>query len=263
MDPSSTSLAISHIALHKYVKVRLILLVVIPHTWPLDIEQVANMFIHAHGAQVLAILTATVLSTSLAASTQTSLANSTYYNPILPGWHSDPSCVQVNGTFFCATSTFQSFPGLPIYASKDLVNWRHVSNAWNRDDQLPGINLQTPDQQLGMFAPNLRYHDDHFYMTCVYAGVNTTTQIIGTIFNTSNPYDDDAWSRPFVWDAPERTIDPDLFWDDDGKTYLTWSGIVQQTIDLSTGYLSDTYSIWNGSTGVWAEGPHIYKKDGY
>lgn len=48
--------------------------------------------------------------------------NSTYYNPILPGWHSDPSCINVNDTYYCATSTFEAFPGLPIYASKDLIN---------------------------------------------------------------------------------------------------------------------------------------------
>lgn len=192
-----------------------------------------------------------------------STTNSTYYNPVLSGWHSDPSCIHVKDTYYCATSTFDAFPGLPIYASKDLINWKHISNAWNREEQLPGIGLQTKDQQDGMFAPNLRFHDGLFYMTCVYAGINTTSQINGTIFTTSDPFDDNAWSVPFVWEAPYRTIDPDLFWDDDGTAYLTWSGIKQQTIDLSTGTLSEMTSIWNGSIGVHAEGPHLYKKDGY
>jgi beta-xylosidase len=190
-------------------------------------------------------------------------SNSTYYNPVLSGWHSDPSCIHVGDTYYCATSTFDAFPGMPIYASKDLINWKHISNTWNREEQLPGINLQTPEQQSGMFAPNLRYHDGFFYVTCVYAGINTTSQINGTIFTTENPFDDTAWSVPFVWEAPYRTIDPDLFWDDDGTAYLTWSGVQQQTIDLSTGTLSNMTSIWNGSTGIHAEGPHIYKKDGY
>jgi beta-xylosidase len=83
--------------------------------------------------------------------------NSTYYNPILAGWNSDPSCVHVGDTYYCATSTFDAFPGLPIHASKDLINWKHISNAWNREEQLPGINLQTKDQQSGMFAPNLSF----------------------------------------------------------------------------------------------------------
>jgi hypothetical protein len=189
--------------------------------------------------------------------------NSTYYNPILAGWNSDPSCVHVGDTYYCATSTFDAFPGLPIYASEDLTNWKHISNAWNRKEQLPGINLQTKDQQSGMFAPNLRFHNGLFYMTCVYTGVNTTSEINGTIFTTPDPFDDEAWSVPFVWEAPFRTIDPDLFWDDDGTAYLTWSGIKQQTIDLPTGTLSHMTSIWNGSIGVHAEAPHIYKKDGY
>ena len=189
--------------------------------------------------------------------------NSTYYNPILPGWHSDPSCINVNNTYYCATSTFEAFPGLPIYASKDLINWKHISNAWNRKAQLPGINLETPQQQAGMFAPNLRHHNGLFYLTCVYAGINTTSEINGTIFTTPDPYNDSAWSLPFVWEAPNRTIDPDLFFDDDGATYLTWSGIGLQTLDLANGELSEIESIWNGSSGTFTEGPHLYKKDGY
>jgi hypothetical protein len=189
--------------------------------------------------------------------------NSTYYNPILPGWHSDPSCINVNNTFYCATSSFQSFPGLPIYASKDLTNWKHVSNAWNRKDQLPGINLESPGQQGGMFAPNLRYHDGLFYLTNVYVGIDTPSEINGTIFTTADPYNDSAWSIPFVWENPPRTIDPDLFWDDDGTAFLSWSGVGLQTIDLVSGELAEIKSIWNGTSGAFAEGPHIYRKDGY
>jgi beta-xylosidase len=110
--------------------------------------------------------------------------------------------VHVGDTYYCATSTFDAFPGLPVYASKDLVNWKHISNAWNRKGQLPGIDLQTRDQQSGMSAPNLRFHDGLFYMTCVYTGVNTTSEINGTIFTTPDPYHDEAWSIPFVWEAP-------------------------------------------------------------
>lgn len=55
--------------------------------------------------------------------------NSTFYNPILPGFHPDPSCIFVpewNETFFCASSTFNAFPGIPIHASKDLHNWKLI-----------------------------------------------------------------------------------------------------------------------------------------
>lgn len=73
----------------------------------------------------------------------THASNSTYSNPVLPGWHSDPSCVQVDGTFYCVTSTFIAFPGLPIYASKDLLNWKLISHVWNRESQMPGVSQQT------------------------------------------------------------------------------------------------------------------------
>lgn len=56
-------------------------------------------------------------------------SNSTFYNPILPGFHPDPSCIFVpewNHTFFCASSSFEAFPGIPIHASKDLKNWKLI-----------------------------------------------------------------------------------------------------------------------------------------
>ena len=56
-------------------------------------------------------------------------ANSTFYNPILPGFHPDPSCIFVpewDDTFFCASSSFNAFPGIPIHASKDLQNWKLI-----------------------------------------------------------------------------------------------------------------------------------------
>lgn len=59
--------------------------------------------------------------------------NSTYYNPILPGFHPDPSCIFVpkwDNTFFCASSSFNAFPGIPLHASKDLQNWKLIGKAY-------------------------------------------------------------------------------------------------------------------------------------
>ncbi|KAK8109623.1 xylosidase arabinosidase [Apiospora kogelbergensis] len=202
-----------------------------------------------------------LLVTALAVATKPCQAqNSTYYNPVLPGWHSDPSCTQVNGTFFCATSTFIAFPGIPIYASKDLVNWKFISHAWNRETQLPGISWNTWGQQDGMYAPTLRYHDNEFYLICEYLGQSDGT--IGVVFKTADPFDDASWSDPVIF-RPEK-IDPDLFWDDDGKVYAATQGIILQELNLETGELSQPpISLWNGTGGVWPEGPHIYKKDGW
>ncbi|KAH6681290.1 glycoside hydrolase family 43 protein [Halenospora varia] len=195
-----------------------------------------------------------------ASPTKHTTENSTYYNPVLPGWHSDPSCIQVNGTFFCATSTFISFPGIPIYASKDLINWKHISHAWNRESQLPGLSQNTTGQQDGMFAPTIRYHDGEFYVICEYLG--QPSGIVGVVFKTKDPFSDKAWSDPVIFHP--KKIDPDLFWDDDGKVYVATQGVILQEINLETGELSEPpISLWNGTGGVWPEGPHIHKKDGY
>jgi beta-xylosidase len=184
--------------------------------------------------------------------------NSTYHNPVLPGWHSDPSCTQVNGTFFCVTSTFISFPGLAIYATKDLVNYKHISHAWNRESQLPGYSYATDGQQQGMYAATIRFNKGTFYVICEYLGTGKTA---GVLFQSTNPFDDKSWSDPVTFVAPK--IDPDLFWDDDGKVYVATQGIILQEMNTSTGAMGPVKSLWNGTGGVWPEGPHIYKKDGY
>ncbi|KAL2213029.1 hypothetical protein CC79DRAFT_1351982 [Sarocladium strictum] len=198
-----------------------------------------------------------------ALSTAQNSTNSTYLNPILPGWHSDPSCTRVDDTFYCATSTFIAFPGIPIYASKDLINWRLASHAWSRESQLPGISWNTWGQQDGMYAPTLRYHEGEFFLICEYLGQNEG--IIGAIFRSTDIFDDEAWSDPVRFSTGK--IDPDLFWDDDGKVYVATQGILLQEVDLETGELSQPpLELWTGSKGadtVWPEGPHIYKKDGW
>ncbi|KAL2866109.1 glycosyl hydrolase [Aspergillus lucknowensis] len=174
--------------------------------------------------------------------------------------HSDPSCTRVDDTFFCTTSTFIAFPGLPVYASKDLINWRLISHAWSREAQLPGVSWNTTGQQDGMFAPTLRYHNGEFFLICEYLGIEGG--IIGVVFRTTDPFDDDPWSDPVIF-HPNR-IDPDLFRDDDGKVYTVMQGIILQELDLKTGELSQPPTeLWNGTGGASAEGPHIYKRDGW
>lgn len=199
------------------------------------------------------------LTQALAAGSAAAAQNSTYYNPILPGWHSDPSCVQVDGTFYCVTSTFISFPGLPIYASKDLINWKHVSHVWNRESQLPGYSWATEGQQEGMYAATIRFREGIFYVICEYLGVSGKDA--GVLFRTTDPFDDASWSDALTFAAPK--IDPDLFWDDDGKVYVATQEIRLQEMDLTTGAMSPPINLWNGTGGVWPEGPHIYKRDGW
>ena len=94
------------------------------------------------------------------------LQNSTYTNPILPGFHPDPSCIFVpewNNTFFCASSSFEAFPGIPIHASRDLQNWKLVSNALSRPEQLPDLAI-TNRSTSGIWAPAIRYHEGTFWI---------------------------------------------------------------------------------------------------
>lgn len=189
--------------------------------------------------------------------------NSTFYNTVLPGWHSDPSCVQIDGIFYCITSSFITFPGLPIYASKDLSNWKLISHAWNREAQMPGTSQQTKGmsccvvsvhcfslrrveigvlqgQQEGFYAATIRHRDGQFWVICEYLGL--PDGMLGTIFKTNDPYDNAAWEDPITFPTPAGDLD--LFWDDDGKLYIPGGGqgTVLLDVDLETGtVLNNTF----------------------
>ncbi|KAH8427447.1 glycoside hydrolase family 43 protein [Aspergillus melleus] len=210
--------------------------------------------------QPLKSLAITVMAMA-ASSLARPLKDTPYTNPILGGWHSDPSCIYVadHDTTFCVTSTFIAFPGLPIYASKDLQNWKHVSNVFNRASQIPSL-AETTDQQGGIYAPTLRYHDGKFYLIVSFLG----PQVKGLVFSTKDPFRDDAWSEPLEFAV--RGIDPDIFWDDDGTVYVTSADnnrIQSYSLDLETGATGPISYLWNGTGGVYPEGPHLYRKDGY
>lgn len=115
--------------------------------------------------------------------------------------------------------------------------------------------------------PDERYHDDKFWVICEYILNGATLESLGdgslgVLFQTVDPFQDDSWSDPLIF-HPNK-IDPDIFWDDDGTVYISTQGIVTQKLDLETGELSQPeIPLWNGTGGVWPEGPHIYKKDGW
>jgi len=175
-------------------------------------------------------------------------AKVTYQNPIIPGFYSDPSVCRVGEDYYLITSTFEYFPGVPVFHSKDLVNWEQIGHCIHRKDQLPqGVNI---------FAATLRHHRGTFYMI--------TTNLTGRRGNFYVTASDPAgpWSDPIFIDIPG--IDPDLFFDEDGKSYVISSPFVLYEIDLATGeLLTEGRKVWNGTGGRWSEAPHIYKKDGY
>lgn len=178
-----------------------------------------------------------------------------YRNPVIPGFNPDPSICRVGDDFYLVTSSFEYFPGLPIYHSKDLINWQQIGHCLTRDSQLPLENVPASG---GLFAPSLRYHDGLFYVICT--NVSTGGNFYCTATDPAGP-----WSEP-IW-VDIKSIDPDIFWDEDGKTYFVTQGdegIRVTEIDIKTGkVLSPERLVWGGIGGRYPEAPHIYKKDGF
>ena len=171
----------------------------------------------------------------------------TYTNPVIPGFYSDPSVCRVGEDYYLVTSTFEYFPGVPVFHSRDLVNWRQIGHCIDRREQLP----QGPN----IFACTIRHHDGTFYVITTNAGKGGNFYV--TASDPAGP-----WSDPVWVDVPG--IDPDLFFDDDGKVYVISNAFLLYEIDLKTGkLLTEGRKLWWGTGGRYAEGPHLYKKDGY
>ncbi|MXO60161.1 family 43 glycosylhydrolase [Altererythrobacter salegens] len=194
-----------------------------------------------------------------------------YRNPILPGFHPDPSTVRVGDDFYLVTSTFGWFPGIPVFHSRDLVNWELIGHAIDRPGMLDLSKMRAVAD--GVYAPAITWHDGTFYIfnTCVRCGGNFYV----TAKDPAGPWSDPVWVE---FDG----IDPSLFFDDDGNVWVinndlpeggeTYSGhraLWVQQIDLAKGRMFGPRTmVVNGGVDpstkpVWAEGPHIFKKDGW
>lgn len=182
-----------------------------------------------------------------------------YQNPIISGFHPDPSICRVGEDFYLVNSTFEYFPGIPVFHSKDLVNWTQTGYCITEENALlleagqPGCT--------GLFAPTIRYADGVFYVICTNVG-NDERDSGNFIVWSRNP--EEGWSKPLYIDTPG--IDPSLFWDEDGTCYYigTHGSIYICKINPMTGeLLSEKTYIWEGTGGCYPEGPHIYKKDGW
>jgi alpha-N-arabinofuranosidase len=193
-----------------------------------------------------------------------------YRNPILPGFQPDPSIVRVGEDFYLVNSTFAWFPGIPVYHSRDLVHWRQVGNAIDRSGMLDFRGLGT---NRGVFAPAITWREGTFYIlnTCVDCGGN----FLITARNPAGPWSDPVW-------LPFEGIDCSLFVDDDGSAWVINNGeppekprydghraIWIQAFDLKTLKLFGPRKVLvDGGVHpedkpVWAEGPHIFKRDGW
>jgi Beta-xylosidase len=192
-------------------------------------------------------------------------------NPIIPGFHPDPSICRVGDDYYIANSTFEWFPGVPIHHSKDLVNWRLIGHALTRQSQL---DLRGVVDSGGVWAPSLSHHDGQFWL--IYTNVRTCG--MGRpfkdvkIFLATAPDILGPWSEPIELNS--IGFDPSLFHDDDGRKWLVnmmwdfrksrprFAGIVVQEYDHKTRKLVGPMTNVLAKN-VLTEGPNIYKRNGF
>ncbi|MDE6528437.1 MAG: glycoside hydrolase family 43 protein, partial [Muribaculaceae bacterium] len=186
------------------------------------------------------------------------MAASGYRNPVIRGFYPDPSVCRVDSDYYLVNSSFQFFPGVPLWHSRDLVNWQQIGNVLNRPSQLP---LKGANAWLGIYAPTLRHHNGVFYMITTNVG-NAPTGSGNFLVTATDPQG--PWSEP-VW-LEQGGIDPSLFFED-GKCYMTSNpgdGIWMCEIDPATGrQLTESTLLWQGTGGRYPEAPHIYKRNGW
>ncbi|MBP3656018.1 MAG: family 43 glycosylhydrolase [Clostridia bacterium] len=182
-----------------------------------------------------------------------------YENPILRGFHPDPSICRVGGDYYLVVSSFEYFPGLPIYHSRDLVNWTHIGNCLQRAGEFPLLGVGDSG---GVWAPTIRYHGGLFYVTA-------TLEKYGNFIVTA---EDPAgvWSSP-VWLPEIGGIDPSLYFEDGHAYYCTndrldpeQEMISMQEIDVATGRIIGKRSmLWQGTGAHFLEAPHVYHIGGW
>ena len=197
-----------------------------------------------------------------------------FYNPILQGCYPDPSITRKGDDYFLVCSSFAMFPGVPIFHSKDLVNWTQIGHVLDRTSQL---KVHDTGISAGVYAPAIKYNpnNDTFYMI--------TTQFAGgfgnIIVKSKDPFK--GWSDPIKLNFDG--IDPSIFFDDNGKAYVVHNDGPKRGEELYNGHR--VIKIWeydvendqvipgtdqvivNGGVDlskkpIWIEAPHIYKKDG-
>lgn len=193
-------------------------------------------------------------------------------NPILRGMNPDPSICTDGESYYIATSTFEYYPGLKIYKSNDLANWKLVARPLT-DRQ---INLQGIPDSAGVWAPGIRYIDDKFYLTySIMHNIDGVYKDLKNYVVTAKNVTDE-WSKTVY--IGSQGFDPSIFKDDDGQYYIlsqnwdyrrtythqAFNGILLQKFDPKEQQIvGDAKVIWQGTPQGGAEGPSMLKKNGY
>ncbi|GHJ43873.1 xylan 1,4-beta-xylosidase [Catellatospora sp. TT07R-123] len=192
-------------------------------------------------------------------------------NPVLPGFHPDPSILRVGDDYYLATSTFEWYPGVRVHHSRDLVHWRPLGGII---DQKRLLDLRGSGDSNGVWAPDLSWHDGVFYL--VYSDVASFASGFWDPQNylTTATSIDGPWSDPVKLHS--HGFDASLFHDPDGTTWLLamsadwrpgrdrFAGIEIQRYDRTRKRLvGNAQTIYTGTAAGLTEGPHLYHHDGW
>jgi beta-xylosidase len=188
-------------------------------------------------------------------------------NPIVFADVPDMAIVRVGDTYYMSSTTMHMSPGLPIMRSKDLVNWRLASYAYDVLDHVDALDLQSGQNAYGRgsWASSLRYHDGSFYASTFSSTTNRTY-----VFTTRDPEKGPWQARSF---APSLH-DHSLFFDDDGRVYMLYgvgdlrlAELAPDLDGLKPGGFHDVVvpnasRVGGEPVGLRAEGSQLLKHDG-
>ncbi|MBS5282466.1 MAG: family 43 glycosylhydrolase [Clostridiales bacterium] len=184
-----------------------------------------------------------------------------YRNPILRGMYPDPSIVRVGEDYYMVNSSFIYFPGIPVSHSRDLVHWKVIGYVMT-DPDWAREHLGPLSGGRGFWAPDISYHDGWFTV-CATLRLNDDAPCIQLQMVTRSRKPEGPYEEPVL--HPVRGIDPSIFHDDDGKTYMLLNRgarLMEISADGKT-CLSEPELIWYGWDKHGPEGPHLLKKDGW
>ncbi|GAA3263857.1 glycoside hydrolase family 43 protein [Nonomuraea helvata] len=174
-------------------------------------------------------------------------------SPVVAGFHPDPSICRAGDDYYVVCSSFEYFPGVPVFHSRDLVRWTQIGNVLDRPSQLR-LSAETPSSA-GVYAPTIRYHDGRFWLIVTIVTAEGLNNMLYTATDPAGP-----WSDPIRLPGVPG-IDPDLAWDEDGTCWCTFAGVGQVRIDPRTGEtFGEPHKLWSGTPGAAApEAPHLYR----
>src|SRR3954466_5214939 len=179
-----------------------------------------------------------------------------FANPVIPGFHPDPSVCRVGDEYFLVTSTFTWFPGVPVFRSRNLVDWTQIGNVLDRPSQVD-LTITRGWASLGVYAPTIRHHDGRFFVITTNVAHRGALTFFVTAEDPAGP-----WSEPVFVDV--AGVDPDLCWDDDGNCWLYFSRAVDIAccrIDDRTGAVVDgPHPSWSGTGLQYPEAPHLFRR---